>query len=499
MHPKSMDVQFILPTPWVAGHGFNVHRTTLYPWPVRDGIDLSWQKNIPPKGDLSEFAFMPRERFHGYYDYKKDSGAVRVFDPQVLPAAKIWTQAPPVTPDQWYQHFEIWTATSSVMEDPIRQSELSAYDAWDSWQQAWGIGGFVFANEELALNLARQDDGRLLLGVCGTRHVPNCVVSLREGPDTFFREVVDLDPAKPWKKLVAPRAGDIVMEVVSCEGISLAEYELRCDPLPQEEWKMPPEPRWAKGINNAYYEEDYSPLWRRPNQFLDGAIQRYKDLLQKEPQSAPLMVDLARAYLKDAQIRLGAQYGEPGPKADADAAKLRETDVVEAVALLKKAAELDAAKGNARLYLGLALESQGKADEALAAYEAAAKAANPAWAAETCLARLLVKTRPAEALAHARRAAEGYPQSTRAKHVLMAALIANAKTTEAVAVGKAMLTMDPADPLTTALLAETLRRAERNHANGMPTDCDSLTRQLLADDPKAKGGLEADLKWLGLR
>jgi tetratricopeptide (TPR) repeat protein len=441
---------------------------------------------------------MPREHFHGYYDYKRDSGAVRVFDPATLPAAKIWTQAPPVTPDQWYQHFEIWTATSAVMEDPIRQAELSAYAASDSWQQVWGTGGYVFANRDLALNLVRQPDGKLLVGVCGTRHVPGCVVTLREGPDTFFREVMDLNPAKPWRKELPPRAGDLVMEVVAPDGASLARYELRSDPLPQEEWKMPPEPRWAKGLNNAYYEEDYSPLWRRPNQFLDGAIQRYKDLLAKDPASASLMVDLARAYLKDAQIRLGAQYGEPGPKADADAAKRKETDVVEAVALLKKAAELDAANSNARLYLGLALESQGKTDEALTAYEAAAKAANPAWGAEMHLARLLMKTRPADALAHARRAAEAYPQSTLAEHVLMAALIAGGKIDEATAVGHQMLTQGATDPLTTELLGEALRREVPQREAALAA-CEELTRRLLADDPKAKEGLDADLRWLGVR
>jgi len=495
MHPKSMDVQFILPTPWVAGHGFNIHRTTLYPWPVRDGIDLSWQKNIPPKGDLSEFAFMPRQHFHGYYDYKRDSGAARVFDPETLPAAKLWTQAPPVTPDQWYQHFEIWTATSAVMEDPVRQAELSAYAAADSWQQVWGIGGYVFANRDLALNLVRQPNGKLLAGVCGTRHVPGCVVTLREGPDTFFREVFDLDPAKPWRKDLPQRAGDLVMEIVAPDSAALARYELRSDPLPQEEWKMPPEPRWAKGLNNAYYEEDYSPLWRRPNQFLDGAIQRYKDLLAKEPQSAALMVDLARACLKDAQVRLGAQYSEPGPKADTDAARRKEADVAQAVELLRKAAELENANGNARLYLGLALESQGKADEALAAYQAAAKAARPAWAAEMYLARCLLKSQPQGALAHARRAAEAYPQSSPARHVLMIALIANAKTVEAVALGKAMLAVDPADPLTTDLLAEACRKAG-NSAEAEPWTKE--TERLLAADPKAAEGLQADLKWLGM-
>jgi len=86
MHPKTMETQFIMPSPWMAGHGHNKFRTHLEPWPMRDGVDLSWQKNL--RDTLSEFAFMPRRRFHGCYEHATDRGAVRIFDPETLPAAK---------------------------------------------------------------------------------------------------------------------------------------------------------------------------------------------------------------------------------------------------------------------------------------------------------------------------------------------------------------------------------------------------------------------------
>jgi tetratricopeptide (TPR) repeat protein len=496
MHLKKMSTQFILPTPWVAGHGFNIHRTTLYPWPVRGGIDLSWQKNIPPKGDLSEFGFMPREHFHGCYDYDKDRGAVRVFDPATLPAAKIWTQAPPVTPDQYYQHFEIWTATSAVMEDPLRQAELSAYEASDSWQQVWGIGGYVFANRDLALNLVRRDGGKLLAGVCAARHVPGCVVGLREGPDTFLREAFDLDPARPWRKEIAAPAGDIVMEVTGPDGACLARYELRSDEVPQEEWKMPPKPRWAEGLSNAYYEEDYSTLWRRPGHFMDGAIRRYKDLLQKDPESSRLMADLARAHLKDEQVRLAAQYPKPGAEAEADATKQRAADLEQAISLFREALKRDASNARAHLYLGLALERQGKPEEAVAEYRAALRCPSPAWAADLYLARRLLRERPAEAADSARRAAVMYPQSTAAGHLLMAALVAAGKPGEAVPFGRRLLEIDPADPVTTQLLADAFVKGGNDaEAEAMAKE----TRRLLGDDAKAKDGWEADLRWLGAR
>ena len=490
MHPKTMDTQFILPTPWVAGHGHNSFRTNLEAWPVRNGVDLSWQKNVPAGTSLSEFAFMPRQHFHGCYDHALDRGAVRVFDPATLPAAKLWTQSPPVTPEQYYQHFEIWTATSAVMEDPGRQPELSCHAGADCWYQVWGIGGYVFANETAALNLRREADGSVIAGVCGTRKLPGCVASLLSGHDVFCREVFTLDPAKPWKKQLAAPPGDVVLDVTGPDGTSIARWELRTDELPQEQWQMPKEPRWKSGINAVYHEEDYSTLWRRRGHFFDGAVNGYRNLLKDNPDSAKLMIDLARAHLKDQQARVGYAYGQPGPKADEDAAKRREADLAAAVGLLRQALAKDSQNSRGHFYLGLALERQGNASEAAAEYRVALSCPAPDRAAAIYLARLLVKADPGEAVDLARLAAASFPQSRLAGHMLMAALIADGRRPDALAVGRKLYEADPSDALTAKLLSE---------AGGARLEAKLFgekTQRLVAGDIKARNDLEADFAWL---
>jgi len=493
MHPRTMDTEFILPSPWVAQHGYNASRTDLLPWPVRNGIDLSWLRNIPPGGDLSEFAFMPRLRFHGCYEHASDRGAVRIFNPFTLKAAKLWSQAPPHMPEQWYQHFEIWTATAAVMEDPEWQPELSSYAASDSWFQAWGIGGYVFANEDLALNLARRPDGSILVGICGTRRVPGCVASLTVGQETVRRAPFDLDPVRPWRAEIPAPAGDAKLSVLAPDGTCLAEHELRTGEQPQEQWAMPKKARWQGGVNNAYYEEIYSPLWRRRGHFLDGAINRYKALLKEEPGSSRLKLDLARACLKDEQVRVGYAYPQPGPEADADAAKRREADLTSAVELLRDVLKAEPENGTAHLYLGLALESQGKGADAVAEYRAALASKVPSLGAGPFLARRILEDSPREALALARRTADAYPQSLIAKQMLMVALTATGRGSEAVSMGKKLAELDPSDPVTASLIEEALQRdGQRREARAAAAE----VRRLTSQDPEAQKRVAADIEWL---
>ena len=489
MHPKTAETEFIMPSPWVASHGFNSGRTDLFPWPIRDGVDISWQKNITAGHDLSEFGWMPRKHFHGAYDHTGDRGAVRIFNPETLPAAKLWTQSMPVAPDRYYQHFEIWTATSAVMEDPSRQPELSAYSGSDAWFQAWGIGGYIYANDDLALNLRREQDGSVFAGVCGTRKITGCVASFFIGRELVSRVPFDLDPAKPATWKVAAPPGDAVLDILGPDGATLAHYERIETELPLETWQTPAEPRWKSGINNAYYQEDYSTLWRRRNAFLDGAINGYNELLKKEQDSAKLMLDLARAYLKDDQVRVGYQYNEPGPAADDDAAKRRAADVDSALGLLKKVLEKDSQNAHAHLYLGLAFERQKRTAAALEEFKAALACPAPAHAAGMYLARHMVKSKPGDAVDYARKAAAVFPQSTIARHVLMAALIAHGDQKEAAEIGRKMLQADLADPVTTHLLSQATRK---NESAGYAKE----TQRLLEGNGQAKKDFDADLAWI---
>jgi len=287
--------------------------------------------------------------------------------------------------------------------------------------------------------------------------------------------------------------GDVTLEVTGPDGTCIASYELRTDEQPQEQWTMPEKPRWKEGLNAAYHEEAYSTLWRRRNNFMDGAIHRFKELLNADPSSTKLMLDLARVYLKDAQVRAGYAYRNPGPDAETDAATRRAADLESAIDLLRQILQSNAGNAQARFYLGLALERQGKPLEAVKEYRSAWNCKPPAHPAAIYLCRHLLTDHPAEAAALARRAAETYPQNTRTKHLLMVALLAADKSAEVILVGRALHGRDPSDAVAAALLVDALNRQSK--AEEAKVHNIELQR-LCGGDPGLAGAIEAELDWL---
>jgi Flp pilus assembly protein TadD len=100
---------------------------------------------------------------------------------------------------------------------------------------------------------------------------------------------------------------------------------------------------------------------------------------------------------------------------------------------------------------------------------------------------------PRAAVALARRTAQAYPQSTRAKQMLMVALTAAGKGEQAIAVGRPLHALDPSDPLTTHLLATALRGAGRSKEAKL---CAREADRLCEADPAARQGLATDIEWL---
>ena len=83
--PVDDNTRFVLPFESTHGHGLPGKGST---WPVRNGVDLSWRRNI--KHTMGVFAHGCREDFFGAYNVAQDCGVVHVADYRLLPGKKMF-------------------------------------------------------------------------------------------------------------------------------------------------------------------------------------------------------------------------------------------------------------------------------------------------------------------------------------------------------------------------------------------------------------------------
>lgn len=154
--PATDDMQFIYPMREAYPHV----RGVVWNFPMHDGADISWYKNI--RQPTSLFARQVHRSFFGAYYHQSDCGVVHVADYHELPGKKIWSWG--VAGDGL-----IWTGLLTDRDGPYNEIQSGRYQTQlnyefmpprqvESWREYWypvqGLGdGFVEATSQLALNV----------------------------------------------------------------------------------------------------------------------------------------------------------------------------------------------------------------------------------------------------------------------------------------------------------------------------------------------------------
>jgi tetratricopeptide (TPR) repeat protein len=152
--PATDDMQFIYPEREVYPHTHFV-----WSFPVHDGVDYSWYKNI--RHAVSLFGRDVQRNFFGAYYHQSDYGVVHVAGFREVPGKKVWTWG--VAGDGL-----IWTGLLTDHDGPYNEIQAGRYQTQlnyefmlprrvESWTEYWypvrGLGGgFVEASRQLALN-----------------------------------------------------------------------------------------------------------------------------------------------------------------------------------------------------------------------------------------------------------------------------------------------------------------------------------------------------------
>ncbi len=168
------DTRVIFPP---ADHSYSFKRRNPIPWPVFQGVDVSWYKNTATPFDY--FCGVPGD-FNGCYNYDHDNGTVHIAYPYDSLGKKFWTWGTAPSGAIW----EKLLSDSDGQYIEVQSGRmLTQGDAWifephlvEEWDEYWypvkGMKGFVQANPDAALNLV-VENGKVWVALNVTRRFGN--------------------------------------------------------------------------------------------------------------------------------------------------------------------------------------------------------------------------------------------------------------------------------------------------------------------------------------
>ena len=386
------DYQIIFPqnTEFAAYHA----KSSICHWPVSveaftgvdaytNHVDVSWWKNHTVGNSL--FAFELPEGFIGGYDHGKDAGTMLVGNRHIVRGGKFWSWGPnsgwPTTilTDKMGHYVELMVAAYSDSQPDYNWSvpgETKVFRQF--WYGVRNLKGIKMGDANAALNMEKTADGRLFLGVNGTRKLDDLTVKvLKKGEEVFSRKIA-VAPDRPWSETIAADGDetDYTMKLACGKtGREMLAYTpIKHDlskPCPPEV-KTPKRPKdilsteecYFTGLRaeqfhqpyvdaNDYFEEVLrrDPLDSRANTRLGIYWRRHWDLAKAEKYLRAALVRPTKDYTRvkdgEAMYNLGLVLAEQGREKEAEDALYRAVWTYEYNAAANlRLARLYAAKGD---------------------------------------------------------------------------------------------------------------------------------------------------------
>ena len=352
------DVDYVADHAKRAVSSFPVARNSYYGADYSNGVDITWYKNIPVP--TSYMVLDSSYNFFGGYDHERKAGLVHVADHHVCPGKKLWTWGNAEFGYAWdreltdcdgpYVELMAGVFTDNQPDfswlQPYETRTFSQY-----WYPIQEIGPAKNANLSAAINLVK-DGHRVEVGVCVTEARKNLRIILTRGNQVLFERTQDILPGKPFQTgITLPddcREKDLLLRVLSTDGQEIIQYQPEIEhevhlPDPATE---PPPPAEIPTIEELYltglHLEQYRHATRSPKIYWEEALRR-------DPFDARSNNALGTLFLRRGQFSQA------------------ETHFRRAIARLTRR-NPNPYDGEPFYNLGLALKSQGRNEEAFAAF-----------------------------------------------------------------------------------------------------------------------------------
>lgn len=358
--PNTKGFRFIYPMTLGMDHSGE----KFFEWPIDHGKDLTRGTNYQDASSI--FAYHCDQDFFGSYNDDLDRGVVAYANHQQLPGKKAWTwgwgsygtmhQMDLTDDDGPYN--EVQTGPLLTQGEVGRLDPCEAVEWREWWYPVHGIGGFAYANKDVAVNVAR-DGGKLQLQILGSGTWKDAAAkAIKDGRELALARG-ELTPQKPigLELDLGGEQGPVEIQI-GTDRQELARFRFPLD-LPV---RNPPEkkrsPQTASELAQAGWEDFLFARFRE-------AEARFHQALASDSQCVAAQIGLAYLSL------------DPNPAAAAEAAR----------AALAVAPE----NGRARFALAVAEYRLGNESAALdAAWQAALDPAT-AIAGRALAAKILIR------------------------------------------------------------------------------------------------------------
>jgi len=348
--PNTKGFRFIYPMTLGTDHGAE----RFFNWPIHDGKDLTRGTNYQDAASI--FAWECDKDFFGSYNDDLDRGVVACANHHVLPGKKAWTwgwggygtmhQADLTDTDGPYNEVQTGPLTTQADVGRLDPCEAISWQEW--WYPIHGIGGFDFANTNLAATV-RLEGGKLVLKLLGTGEWPNALVHVSDDRRVLLDQIARIDQQHPAEVTTDVDDAKRFLIRISTDGTTLAEWNFPLD-LPA---RTPP-PRKKAPETPA---EFVVSAWQH---FLlarfDDAERDFKRALEKDPQCHDALVGLANIEMDRAPAR-AADYARAAIAVDPNSGRAQYALAVAEHRLNLEEGSAD----NARNHFKTALESAWKA------------------------------------------------------------------------------------------------------------------------------------------
>ncbi len=424
--PNTKGFRFIYPMTLGTDHGAE----KFFNWPIHEGKDLTRGTNYQDASSI--FAWDCDQDYFGSYNDDLDRGIVACANHQQVPGKKAWTwgwgsfgtmhQMDLTDDDGPYN--EVQTGPLLTQGEVGRLDPCEAVEWHEWWYPIHGMGGFTFANKDVAVQAERHDAG-VALRLMGSAVRKGAEVSLvgSDGRGRLAHADCDLTPRAPAKVRFDLDASltkaERLFVNVEHNGARIASFALPLDLPKRQPPTRKPAPQTASELAQAGWENF---LFAR----FPEAEGRFRKALEADAKAAS-------AHLGLAFLRLDSD-----PKA--------------AVTEARAAVETDPQSGLAHYALAVAADRAGDRVTALdAAWKAALDPAT-AVAARALVAKLEVRFEGYRATVGVLGQSGPWQNDPLCRNRLAYACLKTGDTARATALARENLGVDPLDAFAQSIL-----------------------------------------------